>query len=147
MYERILVPLKQHAGDEAVVEHAGSLALITGGSVTLMHVVHSHSREEAAYLTEQAREYLDGWSERLTVRGVPVVSRVVQGEPAEAITTLARELNVDLIIMATHGHREMRHVLMGSVTEDVVRNGNTPVLLVQPSKTRLEPEQEDMPLP
>jgi nucleotide-binding universal stress UspA family protein len=132
MYQQILVPLKQAEGDEAVVEHAGSLALLTGGRVTLVHVVHSHSRDEAAYLVEQAREYLDRWTDRLAARGVPAATRVVQGEPAAGITTLAQELDADLIIMATHGHSEVRHVFLGSVTEDVIRSSDTPVLLVQP---------------
>jgi nucleotide-binding universal stress UspA family protein len=135
MYERILVPLKQRAGDAVVVEHAGSLALLTGGSVTLMHVVHSHSRDEAVYLEDRARDYLSSWAERLTTRGVPSEARVVQGEPAEAITSLARDLDADLIVMATHGHSEVRHVFMGSVTEDVIRNGDAPVLLVQPRES------------
>lgn len=132
MYERILVPLKEDEGDEAVVEHAGSLALLTGGHVTLMHVVHSHSRDEAAFLETKAHEYLQTWLGRLAARAVPASARVVQGEPAAGITALARELDADLIIMATHGHSEVRHVFVGSVTEDVIRNGDTPVLLVQP---------------
>jgi nucleotide-binding universal stress UspA family protein len=135
MYERILVPLKRSGGDEVVVEHAGSLARLTGGSVTLLHVVHSHSRDESAYLTEQARLYVQEWADRLTARSVPAVSRVVRGEPAEAIRQTAEETGADLIVMATHGHSEMRHVFIGSVTEDVIRNGDTPVLLVRPAVT------------
>jgi nucleotide-binding universal stress UspA family protein len=132
MYERILVPLKRHASDETVIDHAESLARLTGGSVTLVHVVHSHSLDESAYLEEQARDYLATKADRLSARGVPVSTRVIKGEPAKAITGLAQELGADLIVMATHGHSEMRHVFMGSVTEDVFRNGAIPVLLVRP---------------
>ncbi len=132
MYERILVPLKRDHSDEIVVEHAGSLARLTGGSVTLVHVVHSHARDESVYLEKQARDYLATEADGLSARGVSVSTRVITGEPAEAITGVAQELDADLIIMATHGHREMRHVFMGSVTEDVIRNGATPVLLVRP---------------
>jgi nucleotide-binding universal stress UspA family protein len=132
MYQHILVPLKRNSSDEAVIEHAGFLARLTGGQVTLLHVVHSHSRDESAYLEEQARAYLEGWVKLLTGRGVSAAPRVIQGEPADEITTLARELGIDLIIMATHGHSEVRHVFVGSVTEDVVRNGDLPVLLVRP---------------
>lgn len=132
MYERILVTLKWDPSDEAVVEHAGSLALLSGGHVTLAHVVHSHSRDQSAYLEERALTYLSEQIERLATVGVQATARVVVGEPADGITTLARKLKADLIVMATHGHSEMRHVLVGSVTEDVVRQGDTPVLLVRP---------------
>lgn len=136
MYERMLAALKLDSGDETVVEHAGYLARLGGGEVTLVHVVHSHSRDESVYLEESAREYLEGWVGRLAQRGVTVAARVVQGEPAEAITALAHELDAGLIIMATHGHSEVRHVFVGSVTEDVVRASDLPVLLVQPREAR-----------
>jgi nucleotide-binding universal stress UspA family protein len=132
MYQRILVPLKQDETDEVVIEHAAHLARLTGGSVTLIHVVHSHSRDEAVYREEQARQYLGTWAARLSGQDVTAGTRVVLGEPAEAITTVAREGNMDLIVMATHGHSEVRHLFTGSVTEDVVRNGELPVLLVRP---------------
>jgi nucleotide-binding universal stress UspA family protein len=133
MYERILVALKWDPSDEAVVEHAGSLALLAGGHVTLAHVVHSHSRDQTTYLEEQALAYLAQHTGRLAARGVEATASVVAGEPASGITALARKLKADLIVMATHGHGEMRHVLVGSVTEDVIRQGDTPVLLVRPT--------------
>jgi nucleotide-binding universal stress UspA family protein len=134
MYGHILVPLKRDSNDELVVEHASSLARVTGGRLTLLHVVHSHSRDEAVYLEQEAGQYLAGWAERAATGGLQVETRVIQGEPAEGINRSADELGVDLIVMATHGHSELRHVLAGSVTEDVVRNGDTPVLLVRPRK-------------
>ncbi len=131
MYERILGALKQDDSDAIVVGHAGNFAQLTGGGVTLVHVVHSHSLDESAYLEEQAEKYLAMWVDKLLAVGVSAAARVVQGEPADAIIGLARELSADLIIMATHGHSGVRHVLVGSVTEDVVRNVDVPVLLVQ----------------
>jgi nucleotide-binding universal stress UspA family protein len=132
MYQQILVALKQHAGDEAIVDQAASLALLTGGRVTVAHVVHSHSRDEAVYLEQKAQTYLAEWVERLQAKGVDAAFQVAQGEPAEALTTLARDLHADLIVMATHGHSEARHVFVGSVTEDVIRGSDAPVLLMQP---------------
>lgn len=132
MYEQILVPLKWDLSDEAVIEHAGSLARLSRGQVTLIHVVHSHSRDESAYLEEQARDHLADEAARIAAQGVRVGIRVVLGEPAESITAVAQEIGADLIVMATHGHSEMRHVFVGSVTEDVIRQSDTPVLLVRP---------------
>jgi nucleotide-binding universal stress UspA family protein len=132
MYERILVPLKGDATDEAVVAHTASLARLSGGSVILFRVIHSHSRDEATFLEEEARAYLDGLVARLAAQGVAAEGRLALGEPAPEIVAAARTVGAGLVVMATHGHREMRHVLMGSVTEDVVRSGVTPVLLVRP---------------
>ena len=132
MYDRILVPLKGDPTDEAVVAHTGSLARLSGGRVILLRVIHSHSREEAAYSEGQARTYLDTQIARFADEEVGAEGRVALGEPAPTIVAVARDLGADLIVMATHGHSEVRHVLMGSVTEDVVRSGVVPVLLVRP---------------
>ena len=123
--------------DDVVIEHASSLARVVGGRLTLLHVVHSHSRDESVYLEQEAAAIprrLGG--ARLATAGLQVETRVVPGEPAEAINKVAEELGADLIVMATHGHSELRHVLVGSVTEDVVRNGDVPVLLVRPRGRR-----------
>jgi nucleotide-binding universal stress UspA family protein len=133
MYERILVPLKEDSTDKTIVAHAGALAGMSGGKVTLLRVIHSHSRDEAAFFEDHARVYLEAQVAGLAAQGVVADSKVVSGEPAASIVAVARELVSDLVVMATHGHSEVRHVLMGSVTEDVVRSSPTPVLLVRPS--------------
>jgi nucleotide-binding universal stress UspA family protein len=132
MYGRILVPLKADDTDETVVAQAGGVARLSGGKVTLLRVIHSHSRDEATFLEEQARAYLDEQAARLAAEGVSAEGKTEWGEPAEGIAAAAAALPADLIVMATHGHTEMRHVFMGSVTEDVVRSTNIPVLLVRP---------------
>jgi nucleotide-binding universal stress UspA family protein len=132
MYERILVPLKGDATDEAVVAHTASLARLSGGKVTLLRVIHTHSRDEATFMEKEASAYLGAQITRLKAKGVLAAARVMAGEPVQSIVMAARALDADLIVMATHGHREVRHVLVGSVTEGVVRNSPTPVLLVRP---------------
>jgi nucleotide-binding universal stress UspA family protein len=51
---------------------------------------------------------------------------------AEAITELATELGCDLIVMGTHGRRGIKHLLLGSVAENVVRGVRIPVVTVRP---------------
>jgi nucleotide-binding universal stress UspA family protein len=55
----------------------------------------------------------------------------VSGTPALAIVTYAKDANLDLIVMGTHGRGGMAHVLMGSVAEKVVRTAPCPVLTVR----------------
>ena len=54
------------------------------------------------------------------------------GDPAEEIVAYARDADIDLIAMATHGRTGLRHLLMGSVAEQVLRRLAIPVMLVRP---------------
>ena len=62
--------------------------------------------------------------------------QVTAGNPAEAIVRTAAELEVDLIVMATHGRTGLPHVLLGSVAEKVVRHAPCPVLTVRQRERR-----------
>ena len=106
MYDRILVPLKGTTPTTIVVAQAGGIARLSGGKVSLLRVVHSHSRDEATFLEEQARAYLDGQVARLAAEGVAADATIESGEPARSIVAVApRARSADLIVMATHGHR------------------------------------------
>lgn len=67
---------------------------------------------------------------------VPVHAEVRIGHPGEEITAAARERKIDLIIIATRGYTGLKHVLLGSTAERVVRQAPCPVLAVR------EEEQE-----
>lgn len=60
-----------------------------------------------------------------------VSPKVGVGKPAEEILRVAREEGVDLIVMGTHGRTGLRHVLMGSVAETVMRTAPCPVFTVK----------------
>lgn len=53
------------------------------------------------------------------------------GRPVDEITRTAEELNIDLIIISTHGHTGLKHVVLGSTAENVVRHAPCPVLTVR----------------
>lgn len=63
----------------------------------------------------------------------PVVRQIRQGTAFVEIIRYAREREIDLIVMSTHGRTGLKHVLMGSVAERVVRQSPCPVLTVRPS--------------
>lgn len=62
---------------------------------------------------------------------VPVRSQVRAGRAYEEITAAARAENADLIVIATHGYTGLKHVVLGSTTERVVRHAPCPVLVVR----------------
>jgi len=132
MYGNILVALKSDPSDETLIAHAADLATLTNGRLTLFHAVHSHTRDEGAYLEEHAAAYLADHARRLADLGLVADTMIVRSEPAAGVRTAARDRAADLIVMGSHGHRSVRHVLLGSVTETVLRECSVPVLLVRP---------------
>jgi nucleotide-binding universal stress UspA family protein len=64
------------------------------------------------------------------VSGIPVEKRFVEGDPADRVLDVAREIRADLIVMGTHGRTGLKRLLMGSVAEQVVRKAVCPVLTV-----------------
>ena len=78
---------------------------------------------EAALSVEQAVLRDAGYAVSVSVRF---------GDPAEEIVACARDADIDLVAMATHGRTGLRHLLMGSVAEQVLRRLAIPVLLVRP---------------
>ncbi len=64
--------------------------------------------------------------------GIACQSTVRKGVPYETITAYAREIDADLIVLATHGHSGISKALMGSVAEKVVRHADCPVLTIRP---------------
>jgi len=71
---------------------------------------------------------------------VAVEHRIVHGEPAEQILSLAAALNCDLIVLGTHGRSGLQRLVLGSVAEEVLRKAHCPVLSV---KARHLAVQED----
>ncbi|AKB58727.1 universal stress protein [Methanosarcina barkeri] len=63
--------------------------------------------------------------------GVEVESRVLKGHPAEKIVTFAEDNNIDMIIMGSLGKSGYERVLLGSVSEKVIRHAKIPVLVVR----------------
>jgi nucleotide-binding universal stress UspA family protein len=75
--------------------------------------------------------------------GINVEYLVADGVPAEEIIRTAADHNCDLIVMGTHGRTGLSRLMMGSVTEEVVRKAPCPVLTLKspmPAAERLEME-------
>ena len=67
-----------------------------------------------------------------------VIRETRQGPPFVEIIRYARESEIDLIVMGTHGRSGLAHILLGSVAEKVVRKSPCPVLTVRPSEHKFE---------
>jgi nucleotide-binding universal stress UspA family protein len=62
---------------------------------------------------------------------IPVQAEVRIGKPYHEICSMAKTLGADLIVIATHGYTGLKHALLGSTAERVVRHASCPVLVVR----------------
>ncbi|MCF7803417.1 MAG: universal stress protein [Candidatus Marinimicrobia bacterium] len=81
--------------------------------------------------TEHAKKSLDSIIEEDVPAGIPTRSEVRLGRSFKEIIDYARENDIDMIVMATHGLSGLSHILFGSTTEKVVRKSPCPVLTIR----------------
>jgi nucleotide-binding universal stress UspA family protein len=82
-------------------------------------------------LLQSAQKQMNDLADKHLTDVPKLVTRVVTGKPFIEIVRYAREQAMDMIVIATHGRSGLKHVLMGSVTERVLRRSPCPVLTVQ----------------
>jgi nucleotide-binding universal stress UspA family protein len=94
------------------------------------HPIYASQREQAERALLEKELLLD--EQLLEAAGFTVSLDTRFGDPAEEIAVVVQQRSVDLVAMATHGRTGLRHLLMGSVAQQVVRRVSVPVLLVRP---------------
>ncbi|MBW1645231.1 MAG: universal stress protein [Deltaproteobacteria bacterium] len=90
------------------------------------------SREVMEKMEEALRDEVVNCSGYCETAGLKCQGEIKYGIPHEEIIKYAREIDADIIVMATHGRSALAHVLLGSVAEKVVRHAPCPVLTVKP---------------
>jgi nucleotide-binding universal stress UspA family protein len=133
---KVLLPVDWDEGSKAAVRYAVKRAgkdvelqaLHAIGFPRLIEPEFADALSDDAQSSRKLRKFLD----RLGAKDVP--SKVVLGEPSEAILDAARD--ADLVVIATRGHKGAARAVLGSVAEKVVRRAEGPVLVVPPTRTR-----------
>ena len=138
MYQRILIPLENSSADETILAHIKPLVRMTGAKLLLVHVsdgwvARNFNQLKLAESEEMRgdRAYLEKRSRELAAEGLPCEAVLALGEPSDEIIKLAREKNVDLIAMTTHGHRLISDILYGATADKVRHEVDVPVLLLK----------------
>jgi nucleotide-binding universal stress UspA family protein len=137
--QHILVPVDFSESANQALAYAMQLARQLQARLTLLHVIHTPAVGGAdlsaymAHVEAGAQQAMAECLQRVQQAGLPVHSLLVQGVPWQAIVDTARDTHVDLIVMSTHGHTGLQHLLLGSVAERVVRLAPCPVLVARPS--------------
>jgi manganese transport protein len=147
MYTRILVAIEHSAADATIVEHICQLARLTHAELILVHVADGwaarHFDELALRESEEMRddrEYLEALAARLLAEGLPTQWRLGRGDPAAEIVRISRAEGVDLIAMATHGHRGINDLIRGTTVNKVRHDVSVPVLLLRAKSSASTPQ-------
>ena len=143
MYKHILVPTDGSPLASKAVQAAISFAAETGAKVTGYYAIEDMNMHHVgAHLTKDLLEEFDRRaraaaeahvsepSKTAKAAGVPydwIVSKV--SRPHEGIIDAARDAGCDIIFMASHGHRGLAGMIVGSVTQKVLSHSATPVLV------------------
>jgi nucleotide-binding universal stress UspA family protein len=138
----ILVPLDFSPPSKKALEYAVTFARQFKAKLTLLHVVEPVAMPDFAAsfplamendkLMAAAKSELEGAVKVARgPRGIVEKTLVRFGRSFHEITDAARARKVDLIIISTHGYTGLKHALLGSTTERVVRHAPCPVLVVR----------------
>ena len=138
MYQRILVAIENSPSDVTILRHVEELARLTGGQLLLVHVadgvVARHFDDLQLRESEEMKDdraYLDRLCAELTSRGFLATNLLAAGDPASELVRVARDQQVDLIAMSTHGHRFLSDLLHGTTVYKLRHLVNVPVLLLK----------------
>jgi nucleotide-binding universal stress UspA family protein len=138
MYHHILIPLENSPADETILTHIKPLARMANAKLLLVHVADGWVARNFNQLKlaeseemKQDRLYLEKRSRELTAEGFSSDAVLALGEPSHEIIKLAREREVDLIAMTTHGHRFISDILYGATADKVRHEVDVPVLLLK----------------
>ncbi|WP_435180944.1 universal stress protein [Halorussus sp. AFM4] len=147
MYERVLVPTDGSRTAEYAVEEALDVAEKFEAAVDTLYVVDTDAVDvslgteqvdrirqgrfgEMDELESRAREATEYVAERASERGLDAAAHFRAGRPHAVIADFAEDRDVDLVVMGSHGRSGVRRMLLGSVTERVLRSTHRSVLVV-----------------
>lgn len=143
-FRHLLVPTDFSEYSQAGFECALSLAQSLGAPLTVLHVVAPPPAlapvpglaAGPVLIPERTREdllsRLDRFAEPAVGAGVAVRRTLREGDPASLILEVAEEVGADLIVMGTHGRAGLERLILGSVTDRVLRRAPCPVVAVPP---------------
>jgi len=147
MYEKILVATDGSKLSEKAVSSAISLAALTGASLVALKVVPRYPQSyfegglalQAAEVSriekqwaDEGQSVVDEVKKAAEAQGVKTRALTVKSDViSDAIIATARKHKCDLIVMASHGRRGVKRLLLGSETHQVLTHSHIPVLVLR----------------
>ena len=139
-FKNILCPVDFSSGSRHALTVATELAVAAAATLTIAHIWQPPTfggpdfpiaPEVIQGLVDDADRLLAEWAASATGAGVAVHTRTITGVPWNEIVTLVSNAEIDLVVMGTHGRTGLKHVLIGSVAEKVVRHAPCAVLIIR----------------
>jgi nucleotide-binding universal stress UspA family protein len=147
MYQRILVATDGSKLSQKATAHAIELAALCGAELIALHVVPRYpqsyfegaiplppedvKRIEAEW-AEQGRAIVESVKAAAEPRGVKVKPVTIKSDiVSDALIAAAKKHKADLIVMASHGRRGIKRLLLGSETQQVLTHSHIPVLVLR----------------
>jgi Universal stress protein UspA and related nucleotide-binding proteins len=138
----ILVAIDLSSASQKILDKAKTIALALPAKVCLLHVIEGDPdfldyEPDPQDTSDQGQqefppEYKDLQKEvdGLRQSGIDTKGLLTQGSIVDVILQKSKQLEIDIIIVGTHGHGGVHHMIFGSVSEGVLRNSSCPVLVI-----------------
>ena len=144
-FSKILVAIHESSKSaDKAVDYATRIAIDYDAILVVLYVVRTHTNLDTATpqshvidFKKQAQAYLSKILEKIHKQGdiekiVKVKTEIIASSKiADAIAHYAKDKNIDLIVVGPRGRSKLKSLVLGSVTTDVVRLANCPVLTVR----------------
>jgi nucleotide-binding universal stress UspA family protein len=125
MFHKILYPTDFSDRSREALPYLEKLKNAGTEEVVILNVIDSQGRYMSA---EKKADRIAG---RLNEIGIKTIIRVEEGIPTEEILRVEEEEEVSLIVLGSHGISNIKEMLLGSVSEKVIKNAKCPVLVVK----------------
>ena len=146
---KTIVALVDHSDvTPKVLDQAHRLSQALGGHVILINVLPETVVAEFGVVRIEpeelraAQQKLFALRDSLAARGTPATAQQALGPVVDTILSKCKPLSPDLVIMGSHGHGALYNLLVGSITEGILRRAPCPVLVV-PSNSEVRAEAAD----
>ena len=149
--KKVLIALDYNPTAQKVAEAGFAMAKAMGAEVTLLHVMVNQVMYASAYAnmgawqietvgTEEAidvlrktsNNFLEKAKRHLGAKTIKTIHK--EGDSAQMILDTAKEIKADCIVMGTHSQKWLENIIMGSVTEEVLRKSTVPLFIVPTKK-------------
>ena len=139
----ILVAVDLSGASQKILHYVKTLALDLSAKVWLLYAEKpdlgfvgfgpgrpQSALDQVAEDFKEKREELQNEADKLQDFGIDAEYLLVQGAAVEVILDEASKLNIDLIVVGSHGHGAVYHLVVGSVSEGVLHRSSCPVLVI-----------------
>jgi nucleotide-binding universal stress UspA family protein len=153
--KKVLIALDYDPSSVKVAEKGYALGKKMGAKIVLMHVLYepvyyssleyspivgfndtmnmgTFQTDTIQGLKEAAQHFLDKTKHHLADKTIQTILK--EGETADSILEAAKDLNADIIVLGTHSRKWLENILMGSVTENVLKHSTLPLFIIPTKK-------------